>query len=129
MEKKKVNYELGKMWKWVCPSICMGNHHKKKLPLQPGSVPRLKSQVFWTWNTVQPLIYDTVSITISKIKTSLQVLININVQYVVCTEDTGICAKHPLYFYGCNQCLPQTIYCAATEDPDLNTLISGYISI
>jgi len=29
MEKKKVKYELGKMWKWVCPSICMGNHQKK----------------------------------------------------------------------------------------------------
>ena len=29
MEKKKVNYESGKMCKWVCPSICMGNHQKK----------------------------------------------------------------------------------------------------
>lgn len=45
MEKKKVNYELGKMCKWVCPIICMGNHQKKELSLQPGSVPRLKSQV------------------------------------------------------------------------------------
>ena len=46
MEKKKVNYELRKMCKWVCPSICMGNDQKKKkTSLQPDSVPRLKSQV------------------------------------------------------------------------------------
>lgn len=48
---------------------------KKNPSLQPGSVPRLKSQISWIWNTVQPLRYDTVCITISKIKTSLQVQI------------------------------------------------------
>lgn len=45
MENKKVNYEMGKMWKWVSQHLHekspKKNHHYSQ-----GSVPRLKSQVF-----------------------------------------------------------------------------------
>jgi len=46
MEEKKVNYELGKMWRSGCvPAVAWVITRKKKKSLQPGSVPRLKSQV------------------------------------------------------------------------------------
>ena len=69
-----MNYELGKMWKWVCPSICMGNHQKKNGHYSQALCQNsnLRSPEYETRSSHSD---DTVSITTSKIKTSLEVLI------------------------------------------------------